>query len=100
MEDPRDSFMDPQLNAREFFQTINGPDIGPYRYPGFPWKFSESPLQVFQPPCMLGEHNDYVYKDVIGLTDKEMDDLESAGVIGDLTYDWAGPMPDHIRDEL
>jgi crotonobetainyl-CoA:carnitine CoA-transferase CaiB-like acyl-CoA transferase len=100
VEDPRDSYMDPQLNARGFFQTISGPDIGTYRYPGFPWKFSDTPLQVTQPPCMLGEHNEYVYRDIIGLTDEEISDFESAGVIGDLKYDWAGPMPDHIREEL
>ncbi len=100
VEDPRDSYMDPQLNARGFFQTITGPDIGTYRYPGFPWKFSETPLKVTHPPCMLGEDNDYVYKDVIGLTEGEISDLSSKGVIGDLKYDWAGPMPEHLRKEL
>ena len=100
VEDPRDSYMDPQLNARGFFQTITGADIGTYRYPGFPWKFGGTPLRVYQPPCMVGEHNEYVYKDVIGLSEKEIADMESVGVIGDLTYEWAGPMPDYVRDEL
>jgi crotonobetainyl-CoA:carnitine CoA-transferase CaiB-like acyl-CoA transferase len=100
VEDPRDSYMDPQLNTRGFFQTITGSDIGTYRYPGFPWKFEKTPLAVTQPPCMVGEHNDYVYRDVIGLKDNEIADLEEKKVIGDLKYDWAGPMPDHIKDEL
>jgi len=96
VEDWRDAYMDPQLNHRGFFQTIAGEEVGTYRYPGFPWKFSETPLRVTHPPCRLGEDNSYVYREVIGLTDEEIADLESKGVIGDLTYDWAGPRPDYL----
>ena len=92
--------MDPQPNARRFFQTIHQADCGTHRYHGFPWKFSETPLRVTHPPCMLGEHNDYVYKQVIGLRDDEITNLEGKGVIGDLKYDFAGPMPEHIEKEL
>ncbi len=45
------------------------------------------------PPCMLGEDNEYVYRDVIGLSDSEIIELEEKGVIGDLQYDWAGLCP-------
>jgi len=100
VEDYRDTYMDPQLNFRGFFQTITGPDIGTYRYPGFPWKFSKTPLRVTHPPCRLGEDNDYVYRKVIGLKDDEIADLEEKRVIGDLTYDWAGPTPEFIAEEL
>ena len=100
VQDYRDAHMDPQLNYRNFFQTITGSDIGTFRYPGFPWKFSETPLQVTHPPAMMGEDNDYVYREVIGLSDEEMADLEEKGVIGDLTYDWAGPMPDYLVERL
>jgi crotonobetainyl-CoA:carnitine CoA-transferase CaiB-like acyl-CoA transferase len=100
VEDYRDSFMDPQLNFRGFFQTIFGPDIGTYRYPGFPWKFSETPLRVTHGPCMVGEDNDYVYRQVIGLQEDEMTEMEAKGVIGNLRYDWAGPMPDHVAEQL
>jgi crotonobetainyl-CoA:carnitine CoA-transferase CaiB-like acyl-CoA transferase len=100
VEDYRDTHMDPQLNARNFFRTISGPDVGTYRYPGFPWKFSETPLQVTHSPCRLGEDNDYVYRDVIGLTDEEIAVLEDKGVIGDLGYDWAGPMPEYLVKRL
>ena len=49
---------------------------------------------------MLGEDNDYVYRDVIGLSNAEISDLEEKGVIGDLEYDWAGPMPDYLVARL
>jgi len=96
VEDYRDTHMDPQLNFRGFFQTISAEDVGTYRYPGFPWKFPATPLRVTHPPCRLGEDNDYVYREVMKLTDEEVGDLEAKGVIGDLEYDWAGPMPDYL----
>jgi crotonobetainyl-CoA:carnitine CoA-transferase CaiB-like acyl-CoA transferase len=96
VEDHRDSHMDPQLNHRNFFRTITGEDVGTYRYAAFPFNFPESPLKVTHPPCMLGEDNDYVYRDVIGLTEEEIADLEGKKVIGDLEYDWAGPMPEYL----
>ena len=34
------------------------------------------------PPCMLGEHNEYVYKDLLGVTDDEYAQLERDGHIG------------------
>ncbi len=90
--------MDPQLNSRNFFQTISAEDVGTYRYPGFPWKFSETQFRVTHPPCRVGEDNEYIYRQVIGLTEEEIADLEGKGVIGELTYDWAGPRPDYLKD--
>ena len=49
---------------------------------------------------MLGEDNDRVYREIIGLTDSEIAGLKKNGVLGDLEYDWAGPMPDFITGEL
>lgn len=100
VQDYRDAHMDPQLNYRNFFRVITGPDVGTHRYPAFPWDFPETPLQVTHPPAMMGEDNDYVYREVIGLSDDDMADLEEKGIIGDLTYDWAGPMPDYLVERL
>jgi len=96
VSDYRDSHMDPQLNARGFFKVISADDVGTYRYAGFPWQLSACESRVTHPPCRVGEDNDYVYRKVIKLTDKEIEDLEAKGVIGDLTYDWAGPRPDYL----
>jgi crotonobetainyl-CoA:carnitine CoA-transferase CaiB-like acyl-CoA transferase len=99
VEDWRDTHMDPQLNFRGFFQTISSKDVGTYRYSGFPWKFSETSLRVTHSPCALGEDNDYVYRKVIKLTDEEIADLVNKKVIGDLSYEWAGPRPDYLSDK-
>ncbi len=100
VQDWRDGHMCPQLNARGFFQTISQADTGTYRYPGFPWKFSETPLRVTHPPCMLGEDDDYVFKQVIGMADDEIARLKEQQVIGVKEYPWAGPRPDWLADEI
>ena len=100
VENWKDTYADPQLNARDFFQTITQKDCGTHRYPGWPWKLSETPCRVNHPPCMLGEDNDYVYKEVIGMNDKEIAKLTEQNVIGDLEYEWAGPRPEHLTYDL
>lgn len=77
-----DAFKDPHLNEREFFQEMSQEDCGTHLYHGVPWKASKSPNELRLPPCRLGEHNEYVYKEVIGVSDDEYEELEKAGHIG------------------
>ena len=49
-----------------------------YHPPGF--KLSEAPLKRARPP-LLGEHNEYVYTKILGLTDEEFIRLMQEGVI-------------------
>ncbi len=87
--DEKATYNDPQLNARGFFKTINHPDVGTYRYPGFLWNMSKTPPTVDRPPCRLGEHNAYVFRDVLGMPEKEIERLEEAKIIGGDRYIWA-----------
>ena len=84
-----DSYHDPQLNARGFFEVIYQKDIGTYRYPGFMWKMSETPLKYQRPPCRLGEHNDYVFREIIGMSEEEIMELTEEKIIGGDRYMWA-----------
>jgi crotonobetainyl-CoA:carnitine CoA-transferase CaiB-like acyl-CoA transferase len=84
-----DTYRDPHLNARGFFQTIDQADTGSYRYPGFLWKMSETPMEVRNPPCTMGEHNTYVFKEVIAMSEKEISTLTEEKVIGGDRYVWA-----------
>jgi crotonobetainyl-CoA:carnitine CoA-transferase CaiB-like acyl-CoA transferase len=76
-------FDDPHLRARDFFrsQTIEG--AGTHEYVGPLWRFEETPVEFYQPPVRFGEHNDYVYRDVLGMPDEEIEALRSAGHIAD-----------------
>ena len=77
-----DAYNDPQLKDRGFFQELTQEDCGTHLYPGLTWKASKTPNQLRTPPCRLGEHNEYVYKKVIGVSDEEYAQLEKDGHIG------------------
>ncbi|MBP1724689.1 MAG: CoA transferase [Deltaproteobacteria bacterium] len=77
-----DAFADPHLKERGFFQEMTQEDCGAHLYHGLPWKASKTPNHLRLPPCRLGEHNEYVYKEVIGVSDEEYAELEKAGHIG------------------
>lgn len=72
----------PQLNARGFFHTMDHPQAGRHRYPGHLWRLAETEMPFRCAPC-LGQDNEYVYKQVIGVSDEEYARLEAQGQIGD-----------------
>ncbi|MEP7215785.1 MAG: CoA transferase [Anaerolineaceae bacterium] len=61
-------------------QTLHG-GIGPFRFNTPFMRFSETPLTVRQAPVALGEHNDYVYRELLGVDDAEYERLVAAGHI-------------------
>jgi crotonobetainyl-CoA:carnitine CoA-transferase CaiB-like acyl-CoA transferase len=87
--DEAETYHDPHLNARGFFQTIYQEETGNYRYPGFLWKMTGTPMTVRNPPCCMGEHNEYVFKEVIGMSEEEIARLTADKVIGGDRYVWA-----------
>jgi len=81
LNEPR-AFEDPQLRARDFFVEIDAPEVGKHLYPSSPFQLSKVPFEVMKPPVRLGEDNEYIYKQVLGLTEDEYATLESLGQIG------------------
>jgi crotonobetainyl-CoA:carnitine CoA-transferase CaiB-like acyl-CoA transferase len=73
----------PQLNDREFLETLDHPRTGPGRYPRPPFApLGGQHTWLMRPPPTLGEHNGEVLRDLCGLTDQDLARLASAGVIG------------------
>ena len=50
-------------------------------YVGTPWKMQRSPAALRAPTPNRGEHDDYIYGDLLGLTDSERSELREAGII-------------------
>ena len=73
---------DPQLNERGFFWEIDHPEVGVRKYCGSPLHLSDVPQWPHNPAPCLGEHNAYVLKKVLGLSDEQIQKLEETGVIG------------------
>ena len=59
-----DAYKDPHPGARLFYESYT-PDAGTHDYPGVLWQMSHTPT-IRRPPCCLGEHNAYVYGELLG----------------------------------
>ncbi|MGE3857295.1 MAG: CaiB/BaiF CoA transferase family protein [Dehalococcoidia bacterium] len=81
VKDYRDVFQDPQLRARGFFVPAEQPGIGAIDMPGPPYHFRNEPLGAWRPAPTLGEHNDEVFGDHLGVSARDRVALQQAGVI-------------------
>lgn len=73
---------DPHLDASGFWDDVHHPEAGWYRQVTTPWAFSKSGRIQAMPAPSLGEHNDYVLSELLGLTWDEISELENLGIIG------------------
>ncbi|MBI4296216.1 MAG: CoA transferase [Chloroflexi bacterium] len=74
-------YYDLQLRARNFMMEQQVPRLGKVTSPGMPVRFSlEAETESRRAP-VLGEHNDYVYRQLLGLSPEEMDKLTDSKVI-------------------
>lgn len=70
---------DPQFKHRHFFWQLDHPEVGKYYAPGPPFLLSKSSYEVRRAP-LLGEHNEYVLKEILDLSDDEIADMIIEGV--------------------
>lgn len=75
-------FSDPQLVARQMWRVRRHPEMGDQAYsmPGF--KLTEMPGDIVSAAIRLGADNDYVFRELLGLSDSEMEAFEQQGVFG------------------
>jgi crotonobetainyl-CoA:carnitine CoA-transferase CaiB-like acyl-CoA transferase len=79
--DEKDALDDPHLKER-FFEVVNHPIAGTHPNPGQAFKMSKIPNRIRGPFCVFGSSNEYVYKEVIGVSDEEFEELKAKGHIG------------------
>jgi formyl-CoA transferase len=72
---------DPHFKAREAIVTVPHPDFGELRMQNVAPKLSETPGSVHSPSPELGQHNDEVYLQLLGLARERYDELKSRKVI-------------------
>jgi formyl-CoA transferase len=77
----KDMFEDPHFAARDAIVTVPHPDFEQLAMQNVFPRLSASPGSVRSPGPALGQHNDEVYRGLLGLDDQEIDRLHSAGVI-------------------
>jgi crotonobetainyl-CoA:carnitine CoA-transferase CaiB-like acyl-CoA transferase len=75
-------FSDPQLMARRHWRVRRHPEIGDqaYCFPGFDLESAPGDI-VSAAPC-LGADNDFVFRDLVGVSDADMQRYAERGVFG------------------
>jgi benzylsuccinate CoA-transferase BbsF subunit len=81
VESGEDLVADPQLNHRGTHIILEHPEIGPHTYHPPPYRFSKTPHKLTMPAPCLGQHNEYVLKEILGMSDDEVADLLIAGAL-------------------
>ena len=76
-----DQFADPHLNARETYVEIDHPHVGAEMLYGVPWLFSGTPGSVRTPAPLLGQHNEYVLTELLGMDDATVCRLSDEQVV-------------------
>ena len=74
----------PQLKARDFFETLERKDTGPLPYAGPAWKLSDTPGSLGGPPPGLGRHSEEVLREILGMPRTVVADLVQRGITGDI----------------
>lgn len=73
---------DPHIaEDREMFIEQDHPRAGKVKLTGSPLKLSETPVNLNGPAPILGQHNEEVYKQILGLDAQRLEALESEGII-------------------
>jgi benzylsuccinate CoA-transferase BbsF subunit len=87
---PSDVYNDKQLEARNYFIPLEHPVMGVQKFePQGGFIMSKTPRVIDRPSPCVGEHNEYVFKELLGMTDDEIADHI---IDGSITTEMPGPM--------
>jgi len=79
VKNPKEMYEDPHLQEY-LWAEMDHAEIGKYHLQVPSFKLSKVPTQLRMPGPLLGEHNEYVYMNLAGLTQEEYKQLEKEGV--------------------
>ena len=78
---PEDLVKNPQLNARDWYQGVEHPNLGDtLHYPGPPYRLSETPWRIDRRPPRVGEHNAELLGE-LGYSREELEALAASGAM-------------------
>lgn len=72
---------DPHAQAREMFVHVQHPAAGDTVLNGSQFKMTETNPQIDRPAPLLGQHNEEVYRDLLGLSAGQLEELAKQGIV-------------------
>ncbi len=83
VQDASDLTDDPQFRARDFFIGLEHSELGKNISDATPIKLSDTPARYKRPAPIQGQDNNYVYGELLGMSEDELTELKRLGVLGD-----------------
>jgi crotonobetainyl-CoA:carnitine CoA-transferase CaiB-like acyl-CoA transferase len=77
-----DCLNDPHFKETGVMEEVEHPECGSFLYPGMVWTQAKTPNHIRRHAPRLGEDNEYIYKQLLGISNEEYGELESEGHIG------------------
>ncbi len=77
----KDLFEDPQFKHRHHYWALEHPEMGVANYETVSFRLSKTPPEVRTPAPCLGEHTEYVCREILGMPEQEFDQLVVDGVL-------------------
>lgn len=72
---------DPQLRERGYWIKVNHPEAGEVLQEDWAFRLSKTPAREWKHAPLLGEHNDYVLKEILHMPDEEINQYIVEGVV-------------------
>src|SRR5262249_9794098 len=79
VQSPQAMHADPQLAHRGHYWKLEHPVMGLRTYDGPAFRLSKTPGVLSKAAPLLGEDNEYVYRDIVGLSEEEFIELLADG---------------------
>jgi benzylsuccinate CoA-transferase BbsF subunit len=77
----QDIFTDPHLRERDVFMKVEHPKMGVRNVLKSPWRMSATPPKVERRSPLLGEHNEYVLGQLLGMSESRINELREIGAL-------------------
>lgn len=71
---------DPQIAARNHLVTLHHAEMGPTVYNNVPYQLEKTPGQLRHAAPLLGQHNDLVFREILGLAEDDYARMKAADV--------------------
>jgi benzylsuccinate CoA-transferase BbsF subunit len=80
VQNAKDIYNDPHLKERECFWVHEHKELGKFSHLGQPSRLSKTPARLYRPAPCMGEHTEYICRELLGIPDEEFVRLMQEGV--------------------
>jgi benzylsuccinate CoA-transferase BbsF subunit len=77
----KDLATNPHLQSRGYLVQKEHPEVGKRIHAGIPWQMSGTPCEVQAAAPLRGQHTDYVLRDILGMSEAEINKLREGQIL-------------------